>query len=177
MPDSLPLCVFDTSVLIDLHAGGILQALFHLPYHLSVPDVLIGELTEPDGVTLLTHGLTSYGLSSDEVLEVYHLRTRYRKSSVNDLFALVLARTLGATLLTSDGALRSAAEQEGVSTHGTLWLLDEMVRLAVIPSRLAAQALERMLARGSRLPLAECEECQKRWRGLRNVLTFAETSK
>ena len=65
---------------------------------------------------------------------------------------------LGASLLTGDRHLRAAAEQEGVPVHGTLWLLDEMVRLAVVSPRLAAQALERMLERGSRLPLDECQE-------------------
>ena len=48
--------------------------------------------------------------------------------------------------------------------HGTLWLLDEMVRLAVVPPRLAAQALERMLEHGSRLPLNECQERLERWK-------------
>ena len=77
MPDSLPLCVIDTSVLIDLHTGGVLQALFHLSVHLSAPDVLVEELIEPDGPTLATYGLTSYGFSSDEVMEVQRLRARY----------------------------------------------------------------------------------------------------
>jgi predicted nucleic acid-binding protein len=164
MPDSLPLCVIDTSVLINLHTGGVLQALFYLPVHLSAPNVLVEELVEPDGPTLVTCGLTSYGLSSDETLEVQHLRARYHGPSVNDLFALVLAKTLDATLLTGDAALRSAAEQEGVPTHGALWLLDEMVCLAVIPPQLAGRALERMLAKGSRLPSGECEERLNRWR-------------
>jgi predicted nucleic acid-binding protein len=84
--------------------------------------------------------------------------------STNALFALVLARTLKATLLTGDRHLARVAALEGVPVHGTLWVLDEMVRLEVIAPPQAAQALERMLARGSRLPRAECQRRLQQWR-------------
>ena len=48
--------------------------------------------------------------------------------------------------------------------RGTLWVLGEMVRLGVITPSQAAQALERMLARGSRLPQAECQKRLRQWR-------------
>ena len=165
MPVSPRTCVVDTNVLIDLYAGGILRSLFQLPMQRQVPDVLVAELQEPDGKLLLSYGLLSCELSSDEVEKVYHLATHHRQVSVNDLFALVLARTLGATLLTGDRHLRRVADQEGASVRGTLWLLDEMVHLSALPPRLAAQVLEHMLSRGSRLPQEECERRLRRWRG------------
>jgi predicted nucleic acid-binding protein len=166
MPDSLqlPAWVVDTGVLIDLHAGGLLKAVFQLPLFLLAPDVLVAELQQPDGNLLLDYGLARIELSGAEVQEVYRLVALYQGPSVNDLFALALAKTLGASLLTGDRHLRAAAEQEGVPVHGTLCLLDEMVRLAVVPPRLAAQALERMLEHGSRLPLNECQERLERWK-------------
>jgi predicted nucleic acid-binding protein len=98
-------------------------------------------------------------------LEVVALRARYRRVSANDLFALVLARALGVTLLTGDRHLRKVAEQEGVEVHGTLSVLDEMVRLGVVAPAGAAEALERMLERGSRLPKAECRRRLRKWVG------------
>lgn len=166
MADSpqLPACVVDTSVLIDLHVGRLLRPVFQLPLFLMAPDVLIAELQEPGGDLLVDYGLTRIELSGDDVGEVYRLATLHRGPSVNDLFALVAAKTMGALLLTGDKHLREAAEREGVSVHGTLWLLDEMVRLAVIPPLVAAQALERMLEKGSRLPWGECQARFRRWR-------------
>jgi rRNA-processing protein FCF1 len=105
------------------------------------PDVLIAELQELGGDLLVDYGLTRIELSGDEVQEVYRLAILHRGPSVNDLFALVAAKTMGALLLTGDRHLREAAEQEGVPVHGTLWLLDEILRLAVIPPLVAAQAL------------------------------------
>lgn len=92
------------------------------------------------------------------------LLARYRTVSANDLFALVLARMQKATLLTGDRHLTGVAGREGVATHGTLWVLDEMVCLGIIARGEAAQALEQMLERGSRLPQAECQQRLRQWR-------------
>jgi predicted nucleic acid-binding protein len=166
MTDSpqLPACVVDTSVLVDLHVGRLLMPVFRLPLFLMAPDVLIAELQGPDGDLLLDYGLTRIELSGSDVQEVYRLASLYRSPSVNDLFALVAAKAMGALLMTGDRNLREAAEQEDVPMHGTLWLLDEMVRLAVIPPLVAAQALERMLEKGSRLPWDECQTRFRQWR-------------
>ncbi len=70
---------------------------------------------------------------------------------------------MGTSLLTGDRHLREAATQEGVAVHGTLWLLDELVRLGTIVP-LQAAALEHMLAHGRRLPQDECQKRIERWK-------------
>lgn len=164
MRGSRSLCVVDANILIDLHVGGLLRQVFLLPLRLVAPDVVIVELQEPDGERLMEYGLQSATLAGVQVLEVVSLRARHRQVSANDLFALVLARALKATLLTGDRHLRQVAAQEGIDVHGTLWVLDEMVRLRVITPPRAAEALEQMLARGSRLPWAECQRRLQEWR-------------
>jgi len=163
MRGSPSLCVVDANILIDLHIGGLLREVFALPLRLVAPDVIIAELDEPDGKGLMAYGLGSETLPGEQVLEVVALRARHRQVSANDLFALVLARALKATLLTGDGHLRKVAEQEGVEVHGTLWVLDEMVRLGVVAPAGAAEALERMLAQGRRLPEVECRRRLREW--------------
>jgi predicted nucleic acid-binding protein len=164
MEDSPPLCIVDANILIDLHAGGLLREFFRLPFRLAAPDVIIAELYEPDGEALVEYGLESIELVGEQVLEVAELLRRYRSVSTSDLFALVLARTQKAALLTGDRHLTGVAGREDVATHGTLWVLDEMVRLGVVARGKAAQALERMLERGSRLPQAECQHRLQQWR-------------
>jgi len=164
MTVSPQICVVDTNVLIDLYTGGVSRAVFQLPILLLAPDVLIAELQGPDGKFLLSCGLSGCELSSDEVQDVFRLATQYRRVSVNDLFALELARILGTVLLSGDKHLRRVADQERVLVRDTLWLLDEMVRLTVIPSRLAARALEHMLNRGRQLPSKECARRLRQWR-------------
>jgi len=155
--------VVDTSLLIDLYIGRILAEFFKLPYSFVAPDVIIAELQEPEGKVLMELGLQQDELAGSQILEVVQLRAQYRHPSVNDLFAFVLARSLGVTLLTNDGNLRKVALQEGVSVHGTLWTLDEMVRLKIISPLRAADALRLMCERGSRLPQDECNKRLAGW--------------
>ena len=165
MVDYLSRCVVDTSIIIDLHIGKIMTHFFKLPYHFIAPDVIIAELHEPSGTLLLELGLQQGELTSDQIVEVLQLRKQYNRPSVNDLFALVLAQVLKATLLTNDGGLRKVADQQGITTHGTLWVLDEMVRLMIITPLEAAVALRTMFEKGSRLPLDECNKRLQKWLG------------
>lgn len=164
MTDSRSPCVADANVLIDLHVGGLLAALSRLPCKVLVPDVVAAELINPDGTRLPEMGLEVHQFSGDQVVEVMRFRTRYNQVSTNDLFALVLAKACAATLLTGDRHLRQIADQEGVAVHGTLWVLDELVRLQIVDPSQAISALRRMLDQGQRLPLAECEHRFRLWK-------------
>ena len=166
MADSLPWYVLDTHALIDFDRGALLDALFALPLTFVAPDVLIEELVVPDGRQLVDRGLGCVTLTGAEVIEVMDLAERHRAPSINDLFALVLPRAMEFTLLTGDRALRQIAASEGVTVHGTLWLLDEGVRLAVITPARAVEGLECMLPLASRLPEVECQARMQRWKSL-----------
>jgi hypothetical protein len=164
MPAALKPCAIDTNVLIDLEAGRVLLALFGLPLYLMTTDFVIDELQEPDGQQLQRYGLVSCELSPDGILELARLKSQYPRTSIADLSVLVLARATKALLLTGEKNLRAIAEREGMTVHGTLWLLDEMVSRHVIIPPVAFQALRRMLQRGSRLPRDRCRQRLARWR-------------
>ena len=155
--------VVDTSVIIDLHVGQILTLFFKLPYNFVTADAILAELLEPEGQLLIEFGLQQEELSGTQILKVMQLTAIYRQPSVNDLFALVLSKELQIPLLTNDKNLRRAAIQEGVAIHGTLWILDEMVRLAVVSKQQAAHALIMMRERSSRLPQDECDKRLSEW--------------
>lgn len=163
MMDSPSLCIADTNVLVDLHNGGVLATMFLLPYTFDALDVIVAELQVPDGQSLVEMGLCSEELPAEQVLEVAALAEQCRTVSVNDLFALVLARYKSATLLTGDRRLRQLAGREGIPVHGVLWVLDEMVRLEKLSPARAAAALKAMLACGARLPRSECDDRLRRW--------------
>jgi predicted nucleic acid-binding protein len=144
--------VVDTSIFVDLSAGEVITEFFQLPCSFVTPVAIITELREPSSKLLMELGLQKSNLSEDHVLEATQLNQQYRGPSINDLLTLVLARTLETALLTSDRGLRKAAQQEGILTHGTLWVLDEMVQLEIISQSRAASALKLMLTKKRRLP-------------------------
>jgi predicted nucleic acid-binding protein len=164
MPESSPLYIVDTNIFIDLSIGDLLVDFFHLPHRFASPDVIIAELRDPKGSCLTELGLQTLHLDGPQVEDVITLRARHKALSIPDLFALVASRHHNAILLTGDSGLRQMAEEQGVPVHGTLWVLDELVRLEVIECTKAASALNKIMEAGSFLPDRACQARLKRWR-------------
>jgi predicted nucleic acid-binding protein len=137
------LLVSDTSVLIDLERGNLLQTTFKLSVPLAVPDVLYErELRANNGEVLRTLGLQVLSLSDAEVSLAQEYLGRARSLSIPDAFALALAKSGGHMLVCADRALKELADAEAVECHGLFWILDQIVEAGLLtPKRLRA-ALE-----------------------------------
>lgn len=119
----------DTSVLIDLERGDLLELAFQVPAIFAVPDVLYErELKDNAGPRLVELGLRVMELDSDGVILAGGYRRIRRELSVPDSFALALAKIQKCTHLSGDESLRELASTERVECHGVLWLLDWMER-------------------------------------------------
>jgi len=108
-------------------------------------------------------GLEAHELPAELTVELFQLRQRHKNLSIVDLAAFLLAKMLDATLLTGDWRPNEFASASGLSVHGALWLLDEMVHFKALTPRQAATALKRMLEQGARLPAEECRNRLTRW--------------
>lgn len=151
------LLVSDTSVLIDLERGGMLDALFRLPFDVGVPDLMYErEIKTWTGPDLVAMGLKVLPLAPDGVALAQDYRARDPRLSLPDAFALALAKSGPHMLLAGDGALRALADAEGVEQHGVLWVLDQFEEGGVLE---AAQLLDGITAIAShprcRLPKDE----------------------
>ena len=78
--------------------------------------------------SLLTFGLHLADATDDEFMTAQIFRSNYPKLSLYDALALSIAKSRSWTLLTGDRPLRDAAEHEGVSCHGVIWIYDELLR-------------------------------------------------
>ncbi len=134
--------VSDTSVLIDLERGQLLEATFGLTWEFAVPDLLYKrELRSHNGPQLLRRGLRVESLDGDGVLVALAYQARVPALSLADSFALALAKIDNWTLLAGDGQLRKVAATEDVEYHGVLWVLDRLL----IQQRVAANVLHQSL--------------------------------
>jgi predicted nucleic acid-binding protein len=157
----------DTSTLLDLHVGGILLDVAKLGLALVAPDFVIAEeLLDPPGSELVEAGiLRAEKLMAMELQDASNLHREHSRSlSYNDCACLLLAEKRGLVLLTSEQRLRAVAEGRGIQVRGTLWLMDEMVRLQQLTRARAAAALEQMVAQSRRLPADECQRRLRRWK-------------
>lgn len=121
----MAILVSDTSVIIDLDRGALLEDLFRLPHEFAVPDVLFNRELGPLGPRLLALGLRIEELSPAEVARATFVRRERRVLSVPDAFAFAIAESRGWPLLSGDGGLRRLADDTGVACHGVLWICDQ----------------------------------------------------
>ena len=119
--------VSDTSVLIDLERGGLLEPAFSCGLMMVVPDLLYARELERDNGPLLRHlGLGVVALVPDEVAFAQQLRKEQPGLSLPDCFALSCARRPDHALVTGDKLLRTEAQSRQCVVYGLLWILDQM---------------------------------------------------
>ena len=149
--------VTDTNIWIDLENGKILSNTFRLPYQFFITDFAVDEFVDPDWIMLQNLGLQKHGLEPEYITELFLLKQIHSRLSVTDLASLLLAKLLGAGLITGDRRLNELATAQGLPVHGILWILDEMLFHHIITTNQATNALKEMLAKGARLPKIECQ--------------------
>lgn len=157
--------VSDTSVLIDLERGGLLEAAFACGHQLVVPDYLyVTELEPENGALLIEMGLNVVELTSEEVAFAQTANSATPALSLADCFALSCARRPQHMLITGDKTLRSSADGESVSCRGLLWLLDQMEASGVIAPVSLAEGLQKIAAHPRcRLPKHDVGERLAKW--------------
>jgi hypothetical protein len=161
----LAVLVSDTSVIIDLDRGALIEDLFRLPYEFAVPDLLFErELKGPLGDRMVALGLMVEELTPEEVTRAAALKRRQVELSTADTFACVIAEIRGWTLLTGDGGLRSVAAAIGLPMHGVLWLIDQLEAEGIVDGLGLHKALSAISAHPRcRLPAVEVRRRLTRW--------------
>lgn len=162
--------ITDANVWIDLQVGEILAEAVKLDFDLVLPDVIHAELEGRqqavfDDLSLLLElgHICSGELDAEGVALAFTLGEKYPAPKRPDLFALAMAMVEEAILVTGDRDLREAAKAEEIEVHGTLWLLEAMVKNKVLTGRQAVSSLRRMLTSDRRLPEGECRRLMRRW--------------
>jgi predicted nucleic acid-binding protein len=125
--------VSDSSCLIDLRKGSLLEIFLRLPYEFLIPNTLFEEellkFTDAQKKMLIDGGLKVIDLPGERVLRAQQVVRQAPRLSVHDGFAFALAESRpGCILLSGDGELRKLALEHNVQVHGILWILDELHR-------------------------------------------------
>lgn len=160
---STKVLVSDTNIWIDLHRGGLLEAVFSLPYEFVTTDFVWHELRRPPGSDLSVLGLTVLPLSSDDVASLYALMGQLNNPSLADMSCYYLASQRSWVLLTGDGALRKAGIAADMEVRGALWLMDQLYECDQVNCEVLVDSLKKILESGGRLPEKECKARFEKW--------------
>ena len=162
------LLISDANILIDMEVGGLIDAMFRLPYTYSTPTMLFEQELRLHPAHLLNKGLQLMELESTSVQRMVNLGSKYTGVSSHDPAALALAEQAQAPLLTGDRKLRQVCLEENIDVHGTVWLVGEMLDAGELTGEQARTAYQRMEQDGSRLPWNEVERQLKRFKTREN---------
>lgn len=162
------LLISDTNILIDMSVAGLLEAMFSLPESFAVPDVLFAEELSERHPELLSLGLKTLALDGAGVMEAYMVKAGCAgraAPSLNDVFALILARQVGGVLLTGDRRLRELAETRysDIEVRGTLWIVQRLNAHGVLEVTAAREVYWQMRQSGSRLPWGDVNRQLEEW--------------
>lgn len=157
--------VSDTSILIDLERGGLLEAAFSCGLTMVVPDLLYETELEPEnGPYLRKLGLGVIALTPDEVTLAQQLRAERKALSLADCFALSCATRTNHALVTGDKILRSEAMTRIGTVYGLLWILDQMAVSGSVSTAMLYDGLSRISSHPRcRLPHADVRARLNTW--------------
>lgn len=150
----------DTNVWLDFMAIDRIGLPFRLPFvYLMSNDAIEDELLTPGlGPALRGLGLVGTDMTIEEFELAMEYGTQYPRLSIHDRVALAIAKIRNIILLTGDGALRRAAQAEGVRYIGTIRILDLLYEGEYIETgeyRYCLEELERQNGGKVRLPKNE----------------------
>lgn len=157
--------VSDTSVLIDLDRGSLLEAAFSCGLTMIVPDILYErELESYNGAYLRTLGLGVVALTPEEVALAQTVKQERKGLSLPDCFALSCAHRADHFLVSGDKTLRNEAVKRLGSVYGLLWILDRMEESGKVSIQQLWNGLTAICAhRTCRLPQDEIKTRLAKW--------------
>jgi len=157
------LIISDSNIFIDMEVSGLTRQLFQLPESFATPNILFDEELMAQHPELPVLGLSILDVSAEFMAMADQWQDIYPDPTMNDLFAMALAKQEQSPLLTGDQRLRRAAEMEKIEVHGTLWLMDRMHHEDIITTKNMEKAYDLMRDAKRRLPWDEVDKQLKKF--------------
>jgi len=156
----------DSSVLIDLFNGHLLDDYLHLKFETVTTDFVVEEIRKESphiAVWLKKHAkITKY--DADDLAQL--LARKQAESSglsLPDVSVLYLAKDMNARLLTNDGRLRKSARRLNVEFSGVFMIMDSLFNNRITSGDNLGKALRLMLVKNAWLPAEECNKRFVKW--------------
>ena len=163
----MTIAVCDANILIDLLQSGLLSEFLELEYENYAPPNVIEEVHEADR-NMLVAAVNSNRItvpSIEDLTPIAELKHKHPALSFQDCACLYLAKDLAAIILTGERPLRNIARGTyGLEVHGTLFILDELVKSDHLTPHQAYEKLIQLMDFGTYLPKSDCQKRLRMWR-------------
>jgi predicted nucleic acid-binding protein len=168
----MKVAVKDANVFIDMELMGLFDLWASLGYETLTTTMIVFELEAGEHSEALAYiGTDLITVIEPKATEVGMLRNALGHSvSTQDASVLFIAIQNNALLLTGDRRLRMNAELLDVECHGSIWILDQLVRMEKIEGQVAAAKLIGLLAfdgdQARHLPKKIARTYIERWKSM-----------
>jgi rRNA-processing protein FCF1 len=165
----MKIIITDSSVFFDIIKIQALPEFFALDFEICTTDFVINEILESEQkeqieMFIRSHQLTVFVLSANEIEEIENFKTKRFFKTLIDRTVLWKAKQLKCLLLTGDAKLRNESIDQGISVHGSLWVIQMMVEQKVIKAESGVVLLEKLKSVNDRLPLEEIDSLIKKYK-------------
>lgn len=161
--------VIDTSCVIALESANLLPLLSVLFHRLMLPKAVRTELYRKrqtkDRLRALRRDYAFIIPCNDydqAAVDTALTDPKRRKKDRGEAEAVVQASQLGAIIVVDDRWGRNLAARFSLECHGTLWILDRLHQLGLLPAQALRQSLVALKEQGIRFPLREANTLLKR---------------
>ena len=163
----MKLIITDSSVFFDIIKIQALPEFFALDFEICTTDFVKSEILESEQreqieLFIRAHQLIVFEMSEQEIEEIENFKTKRFFKTLIDKTVLWKAKQLKCPLLTGDAKLRNEAIEQGVTVHGSLWVIQIMVESKVVTANEGIEFLEKLKISNDRLPLDEIEKLIKK---------------
>lgn len=164
----MKIAVKDANILIDLIEADLLGLWFRLGIETYTTDLVRFEIKKASQRRTLD-SFVEAGLlkveccDADTLTMIGQIKDEYGVSMA-DASTFVLARKLGATLLSGDNMLRKAANVADIEFRGVFWVFDRLIEEKHLSKADACLRLQRLLDCGSFLPRGVCNDRFRAWK-------------
>ena len=164
--------ISDTNIILDLLFLNMLDDFFSLPCDICTTDLVIDEIVQPAQQKIIDSFVKSRKLevvqfSPSEFSNITNLFVMNpNNASLTDCSVWYYAKQTNGRLLTGDGKLRKAAENDNVKVSGILYVFDNLIEYEILSRNKAADLLENLIKVNMRLPKDECEKRILSWRNI-----------
>jgi rRNA-processing protein FCF1 len=163
----MKLIITDSSVFFDIIKIQALPEFFAMDFEICTTDFVKDEILESEQrerieLFIRLKKLTVFVLSEEEIEVVENFKTKRFFKTLIDKTVLWKAKQLKCPLLTGDAKLRSEATEQGITVHGSLWVIRIMVESEIVTARAGIEFLEKLKMSNDRLPLDEIEKLIKK---------------
>ena len=164
--------ISDTNIILDLLFLNMLDDFFSLPCDICTTDLVIDEIVQPAQQKIIDSFVKSRKLevvqfSPSEFSNITNLFVMNpNNASLTDCSVWYYAKQTNGRLLTGDGKLRKAAENDNVKVSGILYVFDNLIEYGILSEKDAADLLENLMKINMRLPKDECEKRILSWRNI-----------